>query len=196
MGKKHKKLYCKLKSIDVGNYSSTYECEMCKKKYHIEDDSDAALDFNMKKQKCKGIDTQGSVTKVIADSALLKAEWAVTKASEKPNPITAIIEAARVQAGMTHIDDWLDTPSMFSNPGECYAKFVLEYKRMPAWKIMAFRDHMKQFKLFCTYKDGKRYRVNGASRMGDVWLQSDFTIENGYDLRVDLKDCRDWGPTP
>ena len=195
MGKKHKKLYCKLKSIDVGNYSSTYECEMCKKKYHIEDDSDAALDFNMKKQKCKGPAKESGVTHVIGDSRKLDATWAdISFIPKKPNPITAIIEAA--QEKMTHIDDWLDTPSMFSNPGECYAKFVLEYKRMPAWKIMAFRDHMKQFKLFCTYKDGKRYRVNGASRMGDVWLQSDFTIENGYDLRVDLKDCRDWGPTP
>lgn len=94
-----------------------------------------------------------------------------------------------------HVDEWLDTPSRPSDRMENYAKFVLEYKRRPAWQIMAFEPWMKQFKLFCIY-EGKRYRVTGASRMGDVWLASEFEREHGYDLRVDIGKCTDWGDRP
>lgn len=90
-----------------------------------------------------------------------------------------------------HIDDWLDTPT-FSDEGETYAKFVLDYKRMPAWKISAYYKWMGQFKLFCTY-EGERYRCTGASRMGDVWLAKDHNRENGYDKRVDINACSAWG---
>jgi hypothetical protein len=54
---------------------------------------------------------------------------------------------------------------------------------------------MKQHELFCEY-EGKRYRVTGASRLGDVWLSADFAREYGYELRVDVEKCSVWGPTP
>lgn len=94
-----------------------------------------------------------------------------------------------------HVDEWLDTPSFPSDEGESYAKFVLMYKRMPAWCQGAFAPWMAKHKLFCTY-EGKRYRCTGASRMGDVWLAEDFNRENGYDLRVDVGKCSEWGATP
>jgi hypothetical protein len=92
---------------------------------------------------------------------------------------------------MTHVDEWLDTPTILDNEGECYAKFVLDYKRMPAYKQTMYEPYMKQFKLFCMYKDVK-YRVTGASRLGDVWLTTNFEQEHGYEKRIDVADCSEW----
>ena len=94
---------------------------------------------------------------------------------------------------MMHVDEWLDTPS--DNRGENYAKFVLNYKRMPAWQQTAFAEWMKPFMLFCEY-EGQTYRVTGASRMGDVWLTSNYYQESGYEKRVDIDKCSKWGKTP
>jgi len=89
-----------------------------------------------------------------------------------------------------HIDDWLDDPTT----GPADVKEWLEHFRRPAidkdYKWLAAR------KLLCTYKDGKRYRCIGCSRMGDVWLTKHFERENGYDLRIDIEDCTDWEVTP
>jgi hypothetical protein len=92
---------------------------------------------------------------------------------------------------MTHIDDWIDSPR-YKDEGERYAKFVFWYFRFPAWAQHAFRPWMEQFKLFCTYQ-GNRYRVTGASRLGDVWLAEDINRDCGYDHRVDVAECSDWG---
>lgn len=94
---------------------------------------------------------------------------------------------------MKHVDDWLDEVSM--DEDECYAKFVLDNKRWPAWKVMYYDKWMEQFKLFCSY-EGKRYRVTGCSRMGDVWLHSDFNHDHGYEKRVDIEKCHNWSPAP
>ena len=101
-------------------------------------------------------------------------------------------EAEVVVPASTHIDDWLDRPT--GNRGINYAQFVLNYKRMPAWQQTAFAEWMKQFMLFCEYQ-GKTYRVTGASRMGDVWLTSDYHQESGYELRVNIDECSKWGRT-
>lgn len=95
---------------------------------------------------------------------------------------------------MTHIDDWIDSPRC-ADAGEKYAKFVFWYFRYPAWAQSAFEPWMRDHKLFCTYK-GQRFRVTGASRMGDVWLAQDFGRQHGYDHRVAVDDCSDWGATP
>lgn len=99
----------------------------------------------------------------------------------------------KMEAKFLHIDDWLDQPTMYKD--EAYAKFVLDYKRMPAWKQGAYHEYMKDHKLFCTYK-GKRYRVTGASRLGDVWLNKDFEQEFGYDYRIEVTACSEWGSKP
>ena len=96
------------------------------------------------------------------------------------------------QFGM-HVDDWLDCPSFGNDGAEDYARFVIDWFRLPAWKQTAYKPFMSGFQLFCTYKEN-RYRCTGASRMGDVWLARDFRRVDGYDLRVDVGDCSDWSP--
>lgn len=91
-----------------------------------------------------------------------------------------------------HIDEWLDKFKQSKPPGgEMYARFVLEHYRMPAWKQNGYAEWTSQFKLFCTYK-GERYRVTGASRLGDIWLARDLNREAGYDLRVNVDECSGW----
>ena len=90
-----------------------------------------------------------------------------------------------------HIDDWLDKPCFQDSP-EAYAKFVLFYFRYPAWAKIAFKPWMQQYKLFCTYVDSNRYRVVGASRMGDLLLSKDKNQEESYTLRVNVEHCYDW----
>lgn len=93
----------------------------------------------------------------------------------------------------THVDDWLDAPA--KDEGEKWAKEFLEHCRRPAVE----KDYawIAANPLFCTYKgDGERWRVLGASRMGDVWLTKHFDRVNGYDIRADVDDCSEWSKTP
>ena len=95
-----------------------------------------------------------------------------------------------------HIDDWLETTGVMSrDPWVRYAAFVIHHKRLSAVAQMAFEPFVKDHLLFCTYK-GERYRVNVASRLGDLGLAKDLTRQNGYDTRVPVTECSDWGPNP
>lgn len=90
-----------------------------------------------------------------------------------------------------HIDDYID-----DYQENAYARFVFNHFRLPAGQMMAFRPWMSQFRLFCTHR-GERFRVTGASRLGDVWLTRDFEREDGYEVRgVCVDDCTDWGREP
>jgi len=91
-----------------------------------------------------------------------------------------------------HIDDWIDSPSKGRTREESYAKWIFWYFRYPAWAQIQFHEFMKDYLLFCTYK-GKRYRVTGASRMGDIWLTEDPNRDTGYELRVGVNECSGWG---
>lgn len=88
-----------------------------------------------------------------------------------------------------HIDDWLDD----SITGPEKVKEWLEHFRRPA----IYKDHkwLNSKKLTCTYKDGRKYRCTGCSRLGDLWLAKDMKRVNGYDLRVDIEDCSEWAVT-
>lgn len=88
-----------------------------------------------------------------------------------------------------HVDEWLDDPRV----DEPYAKAFLEHARRRA--VDKDLKWMAAHPLFCTFK-GERYRVTGASRLGDVWLIRDFTLDSGYNLRVRVNSCSQWGPTP
>jgi len=82
-----------------------------------------------------------------------------------------------------------------------YVSWVLMFFRLPAAKQIHWARFMEDKKLFCSYTDPKtgkkaRYRVTGASRLGDVWLTTDFEQDMGYELRVDINRCKDWGPAP
>jgi hypothetical protein len=97
---------------------------------------------------------------------------------------------------MTHVDAWTERPTFGENSrGEAYAKFFFLLRRTPAWMQYAMAEWMEPFRLFCTY-EGKRWRVTGASRLGDIWLASDFNRESGYDKRVDLALCSEWSDQP
>ena len=89
-----------------------------------------------------------------------------------------------------HVDDF--TLKVYhKTPGDQYAAWFFFLKRLAACYEIMWDQYIKQYKLFCTY-NGKRYRVTGASRMGDVWLSADFNREVGYELRVYLDECTDW----
>jgi hypothetical protein len=95
---------------------------------------------------------------------------------------------------MVHIDDWLDEVCVTDlSDGERYARLWFEIARMPAFK--KDRYARLQGKLFCNYK-GTTYRVNGASRMGDIWLEPDFNNAYGYQLRVFVDECYNWRKEP
>lgn len=92
---------------------------------------------------------------------------------------------------MKHIYDWIEEPA--KDEGEALAKRFFDKFTVPAID----KDHawLKANPLFCTYQ-GQRFRVTGASRLGDVWLSPDFAQENGYQHRVDVTDCSQWGAQP
>ncbi len=89
---------------------------------------------------------------------------------------------------MTHIFDWVDEPTddpVVAKVKEWFNKFLV-----PA--VDKDYDWLDSQLVTCDYK-GKSYRVTGASRLGDVWLISNFSVDTGYDLRVDVALCTNWG---
>lgn len=97
----------------------------------------------------------------------------------------------------THVDDFVQILGKFPKEfGDVeYAQWMLMYFRLPAIMNLRFKRFMDPNKLFCTY-EGKRYRVVGASRHGDVWLNPNFAVEHGYEKRVNVMDCRGWSASP
>lgn len=90
---------------------------------------------------------------------------------------------------MTHIDDFIDLPG-----GNRYARAMLAVFRLPAVEMLLIREELLGTRrLFCTWQ-GKRYRVTGASRLGDVWLSANPARVDGYNHRVDVSECSEWGP--
>lgn len=98
-----------------------------------------------------------------------------------------------------HVDDWLDViPAYFGEEKALnYVHFMLEHFRRPAVVKLAYDPYMRDAKLFVTYV-GVRYRVTGASRLGDIYLQPDFNQEHGYTQRVPLNFAKltDWSDQP
>lgn len=129
--------------------------------------------------------------------------------AESVKPVKAVVPAASLCPKSTHIgvdkemhvDDFLDqTPMWFEEKTYLnYVHFVLEHFRKPAVVKMSHDPYMRPFRLFVTYED-KRYRVTGASRLGDVFLANDLKRENGtgYDLRVGLNFAKltEWSDQP
>lgn len=99
-----------------------------------------------------------------------------------------------LEAGIVHVDDFIHSMDHDDKPevgdGK-YARWVLMHFRMPAYMKIEFSEFMNKHKLFCTF-EGKRYRCTGASRMGDVWLTSDFLQDTGYEKRVAVNLCTKW----
>ncbi|MFD2207180.1 hypothetical protein [Kiloniella antarctica] len=96
----------------------------------------------------------------------------------------------------THVDDFIDYGNISERGREdrnaSYARWVLAQFRFPASLRMSVDEFVLQHKLFCNF-EGKRYRVTGASRMGDIWLTDNFNQSQGYQKRVAVDDCSNWG---
>ena len=84
---------------------------------------------------------------------------------------------------MLHVDDFIATMD-----SDEYASWFFALHRMPSFLQIKFRNFIDKYDLYCTYKN-KQYRVTGCSRMGDVWLTTDFNQKLGYELRVDVNEC-------
>lgn len=82
-----------------------------------------------------------------------------------------------------HIDDFIDNHK--TDPDVSYFFFM---KRLPASLQYKFKHIIDDLELYCDYNE-KRYRVTGASRMGDIWLNKDLEKTTGYTERVDIDDC-------
>lgn len=85
------------------------------------------------------------------------------------------------------VDAFLDQTPMWFNEKEYlnYVHFMLEHFRKPAVVKIAHERYMQSHHLFVTYED-IRYKVTGASRLGDIFLAKDLDRANGagYDRRV------------
>ena len=92
-----------------------------------------------------------------------------------------------------HVDEFISFgTSLVDRPeNEDYARWVLNHFRLSAMCKNAFDEFMRDSKLFCEYKD-KKYRVTGASRLGDIWLNDDFARSHGYTERVGVMSCSNW----
>lgn len=105
--------------------------------------------------------------------------------------------------GMTPVDCVLRTSSsdhsddfIYYNYGQCeYPRFFLMLQRLPAALKFDFEEFISEYKLFARYQD-IWYRVTGASRLGDIWLQPNFDLGNGYEKRVLVKDIQEWRREP
>lgn len=86
-----------------------------------------------------------------------------------------------------HVDDFIDDPTT-----DRYAASWFESHRRPAFEQAEKPDARK---LFATF-EGRRYRVTGCSRFGDVWLSADLKREVGYDKRVAVDACSEWRAEP
>ena len=92
---------------------------------------------------------------------------------------------------MMHVDNFIDFGTKDKYENENYARWILNHFRLSASLKYIFDEFMKDHKLFCEYK-GEKFRVIGASRLGDIWLTSDFNKTHGYKHRVSIEDCKNW----
>ncbi len=97
-----------------------------------------------------------------------------------------------------HVDDWIRDMGLEDRPEHgdvMYARWLMMHWRFPAYMKINFDKFIEGNKLFCTY-EGTRYRCVGGSRLGDVWLTTNFAAENGYEKRVDVAKCLAWSKSP
>ena len=100
---------------------------------------------------------------------------------------------------MLHIYDWLSDKYEVLDSLPIEERMVWEYLDFRTLAAAEQYDPEKRkkilgLKVFCEY-EGEKYRMTGASRMGDVWLKH-ITPEvmaeidpSGYNLRVDMAMC-------
>ena len=119
---------------------------------------------------------------------------ALDKAFEElEEAVKAVARASNVgHPHFVHVDDWLDQVDPLNQPDEdeAYARFVLELLRFPAWKQVMYKSIIQSFPLYCTF-EGQPYRVTGASRLGDIWLNYPDKVDS-YLIRLPVTHCSQW----
>ena len=113
--------------------------------------------------------------------------------TNKGKGLTALIEIDTLEEKRpTHVDEFIAYGTHNDNePNEKYARWVLDYFRGSAICKNDFHEFMKDNLLFCRH-NGEKWRVTGASRLGDIWLTSNFEQDTGYELRVMVDACMCW----
>lgn len=113
--------------------------------------------------------------------------------TSKSKGLAALISAGESEEiEIRHVDNFIGYGNCNSDERyETYARWVLDYFRGSAVCKNDFHEFMKDNLLFCDF-EGSKYRVIGASRLGDVWLTSDFKSEQGYQHRVCVDSCTNW----
>lgn len=105
---------------------------------------------------------------------------------------------ARTHGEEAHVNYFVDYGPNTSgiNDEEAYARFMLLHFTLSATLQQLFKPFMHDKRLYCNYKN-ERYRVTGASRLGDIWLSRTLTGEpkDRYDLRVSVADCSNFAAT-
>ena len=117
----------------------------------------------------------------MASEKRMKAELLALRMTRRPG------NQRERQGHVKHVDDFIDDPK-----SDRYAASWFEAFRRPAWDKLKEPDERK---LFATRK-GKRYRVTGCSRLGDVWLHDPDYTGMSYKHRVDVTECSEWSATP
>ncbi len=117
-------------------------------------------------------------------------EHAIAQVESMPAKLASIAELGTPERRFEDVDDFIDR--IGADP---YAQWMFMHFRLPAWQQAAWSKFIAGRRLFCNFY-GRRYRVTGASRLGDIWLATDFSRVVGYDLRVDINACSAWGPEP
>ena len=88
-----------------------------------------------------------------------------------------------------HIYDWLDEEK--TDLAELKVQEYLDFRTRAAVYQMENKEKIYGLFVYCEYK-GIKYRITGASRLGDIWLAKNLERESGYDIRVMIEDCSEF----
>lgn len=146
-------------------------------------DLNAALDGSIEVTDRETIKSPADLVRVLVLS-LARIRYDFDQLSHAPDPST----------DTKHVDKFIHSIAC-RPPGpinERYAAWWLYNARLMAAYKITFQPFLDLFELYCDF-GGLRYRVTGASRLGDVWLAKDPQRKTGYDLRVAAADCSNWG---
>jgi hypothetical protein len=93
-----------------------------------------------------------------------------------------------------HVDNFIEKGLLSTDHRKIYAAGILRIFRLPALFQPDSISCEGLYPLFCDYQ-GKRYRITGASRLGNVWLRKVHSVLGDDDNdRVNIYQCSNFGP--
>lgn len=111
---------------------------------------------------------------------------------EKAKQIQCIENEADKDSVQYLLDDSIyDCPKL--TMAEITLRCFLELQLLPAIKTTVYEKFLELLIITCTYK-GERYRVIGASTMGDFWVNKNVNckLSDSYSERVLISECTDF----